>query len=78
MIFVMIIVLNCSLLFAGPKPPTSAGGPVAGGAGTGGPMGGTAGGGAPIDGGFSILLLLGASYAGKTVYKLRKDTVKSN
>ncbi len=70
MIFVLIIVLNCSLLFAGPKPPTSSNG----GAGNGGAMGGAAGGGAPIDGGLSIMLLLGAAYAGKSVYKVRKET----
>lgn len=32
------------------------------------------GGGAPIDGGLSILLLMGAAYGAKKVYKLIKDT----
>ncbi len=50
--------------------------PNSGGSGGGGsaPGGGNTptGGGAPIDGGLSILMLLGAAYGSKKVYKLRQ------
>lgn len=68
---VIIVGLNCSLLFAPPKPPvgTGGGGAATGGAGGSGPIGG----GAPVDGGLTVLLLLGAIYAGSVVVnKYRK------
>jgi len=49
------------------QPPHVQDGP-GGGPGGGGP----AGGGAPIDGGLSILMLMGAAYGAKKVYKVRQ------
>lgn len=62
-ILTLAIVISSMLIFAQPTPPTSG----SGGAGQQGPIGG----GAPIDGGFSILLALGALYAGKKLYGIR-------
>lgn len=59
------IFISSVLLFAQPTPP--GGGYQHGVGGNQQP-----GGGAPIDGGFSILLAMGAIYATKKIYSLRK------
>lgn len=66
-ILVIAIVLGGLDVFAQPTPPTGGSGHK--GAGENGPIGG----GAPIDGGFSILMALGAFYGGKKLYDLRKE-----
>ena len=47
-----------------PPHPNGGGGPGSGNT----PVGG----GAPIDGGLTIMLILGAAYSGKKIYKLKK------
>ncbi len=60
------IFLSLSLLSSGQNPPHPNGG--------GGPTGGNTpvGGGAPIDGGLSIMLILGAAYGSKKIFKMKK------
>ena len=72
-ILTLVIVLNCSLLFAPPRPPESSGGGTPGAGDAGG--GGVLGGGAPIDGGLSIMLILGMVYAGKKTYVFTKNKI---
>lgn len=73
MFFLMVSPILISSVLAddppAPGPGNSGGSPV--GSPGAGPVGGGAGGGAPIDGGLSILLALGAAYAGKKIYHLR-------
>jgi|DewCreStandDraft_4_1066084.scaffolds.fasta_scaffold137575_2 hypothetical protein len=65
LVLVLSIIVCSTMLFAQPTPP-------AGGSYTHGSGGNQQpGGGAPIDGGFSILLALGAIYAGKKLYGIR-------
>ncbi len=65
-LLVIAIIISAPLLLnAQPVPPS-------GGHGLNGNQTPT-GGGAPIDGGLSILLLLGAAYGSKKVYKLKKQ-----
>jgi len=64
-ILTIAIVISSICLYAQPVPPSGAGH----GSGSNQP----AGGGAPIDGGFSILLVLGAIWAAKKVYEIRKQ-----
>jgi len=59
----LLISFSISTLADPPAPP---GNPGTGGGG-GGPVG------APIDGGLGILLVMGAAYGGKKLYKARKD-----
>ncbi len=61
LILTAIIVIGTRVLFAQPLPPT-------GNAGYNGPIGGAA----PIDGGLSILLVMGAAFGAKKVYRLKK------
>ena len=69
-IFVIAIITVAPLFInAQPTPPTGGEGGYVHGSGGNQP----AGGGAPIDGGLSILLLLGAAYGSKKVYKIRKQ-----
>jgi hypothetical protein len=65
--FLMVSPLLIGSVFADepPAPGTGAGG----GSPVGAPGAGPVGGGAPIDGGFSILLVMGAIYGGSKVYK---------
>ncbi|MEI6696887.1 MAG: hypothetical protein WCO13_12570 [Bacteroidota bacterium] len=71
-IFTLLIIMGSIGLFAQPIPP---GGGVAGAHGLSGNQGGF---GAPIDGGFSILILLGAIYGAKNINKINKkdDMIK--
>ena len=64
-IFIAVIFLTLPLLSLAQTPPHPNGG--------GGPGGGNTpvGGGAPIDGGLSIMLLLGAAYGLRKIYKMR-------
>jgi len=63
---IMVMVLLSFGLFA-QNPPHPNGGS--------GPTGGNTpvGGGAPIDGGLTIMMLLGAAYGGKKLYRLVKN-----
>ncbi len=72
-IFTLLIIMGSIGLFAQPIPP---GGGVAGaGHGLSGNQGGN---GAPIDGGFSILILLGAIYGAKNIKKINKNDENIN
>ena len=59
-------------LLSNAQPPSPNGGGVGGGGNAPGPGNTPTGGGAPIDGGLSILMLLGAAYGAKKVYKVRQ------
>jgi hypothetical protein len=65
-LFVAIIFLVFPLFLAAQTPPHPNGG--------GGPGAGNTpvGGGAPIDGGLSIMLLLGAAYGSRKIYRMKK------
>ena len=65
-ILTIAIVLGGLGLFAQPTPPPS------GANGGHGQNGNQPGGGAPIDGGFSILLAMGAIYGANKVYQMKK------
>jgi len=70
MFFLMVSpILISSVLADDPPAPGTGGG---GGSPVGAPGAGPVGGGAPIDGGFSILLAMGAIYGANKVYQLRK------
>jgi hypothetical protein len=76
-LFILVFILTSALSYngfaQGPPPPPggSFGGQhTGGGHGQGGNFGPA---GAPIGGGLEILLLLGAAYAGRKVYKLRDE-----
>jgi len=60
------IFLSLPLLSLAQSPPHPNGG--------GGPGGGNVpvGGGAPIDGGMSVMLVLGAAYGSRRIYKMKK------
>lgn len=60
------IFLSLPLLSMAQTPPHPNGGNVPGGGNT--PVGG----GAPIDGGLSIMLLLGAAYGSRKIYRMKK------
>ena len=62
------IILALPLMFKGqpPSPPHPNGGSGAGSGNS------TVGGAAPVDGGLSILLLLGAAYGSRRIYRLKK------
>ncbi|HOW32328.1 MAG TPA: hypothetical protein PLP88_12260 [Bacteroidales bacterium] len=72
MMFLLSTTFSTIALASGPPPPPGGGGSGSGGGhGQGGnqPT-------APIGGGLEILLVLGMAYAGKKVYKLRKEEGK--
>ena len=59
--------LSLSLVTQAQNPPHPNGGNAPGGGNT--PVGG----GAPIDGGMSIMLLLGAAYGSRKIYRVKKE-----
>lgn len=63
---IMAFLLAAPVFMFAQNPPHPNGGGAPGGGNT--PVGG----GAPIDGGLSIMLVLGAAYGAKKVYKLKK------
>ncbi len=66
-VIVAVMILSFPLLSLAQSPPHPNGG--------GGPSGVNTpvGGGAPIDGGLSIMLLLGAAYGSRKIYRMKKD-----
>jgi hypothetical protein len=65
-VIVAVMILSLPLLSLAQNPPHPNGGNGPGGINT--PVGG----GAPIDGGLSIMLLLGAAYGSRKIYRMKK------
>ena len=61
-----MVLLSFVLFAQNPPHPNNGGGPGAGNT----PVGG----GAPIDGGLTFLLIMGAAYGGKKIYKIRRNS----
>jgi len=72
-LIILVIIISatfCNIAFAQGPPPPPGGGGMTGGHGSGGNAGPT---GAPVGGGLEILLVLGLAYAGKKVYRIKKE-----
>ncbi|MEI6696970.1 MAG: hypothetical protein WCO13_12995 [Bacteroidota bacterium] len=61
-----LIVIGTAVLYAQPLPPTGHAG-----------QGDVIGGAAPIDGGLSILILMGAAFGGRKIFRMKKVISKN-